>query len=217
MFKDSRNILGIVLILAGAFLALEQFDLIPGSARDGFFGVLLAIAAIALLSLFLADRSRWWAVMVGCFVSGLALVSLLGTFLPEVSENLGGPIFLGFMGLGFLSVFTLNREMWWALIPGGVMFSLAAVAYFESLPGNLPFDPAGLLFIGLGITFIVLSTVKVGNLRLGWGVYPGIPLLLFGLMLALGSEALWSYIGPLMLIAGGAWLLYSSLRNKSGA
>lgn len=214
MLKDSRNILGLILILAGAFLALEQFGLIPGSARSGLFGALLVIAAIALFSVYFTDTKRWWAAMVGFFVSGLAVSSLLSTFMPEVGETLSGPLFLASMSLGFASVYITNREMWWAIIPSGVMLSLAAVAYFESLPGELPFQPAGLLFIGLGLTFMLLSTIKSGGQQLSWGIYPGIPLFIFGLMLALGTEQSWAIVGPLMLIAGGAWLLYSSLRKK---
>lgn len=214
MLKDSRNILGLILILAGTFLSLEQFGLIPGSARNGLFGALLAAAAIALFTLYITNTSRWWAAMVGFFVSGLAISSLLSTLMPEVGERLSGPLFLASMSLGFASVYITNREMWWALIPSGVMLSLAAVAYFESVPGELPFQPAGLLFIGLGLTFMLLSTIKSGGQRLSWGIYPGIPLFIFGLMLALGTEQSWAIVGPLMLIAGGAWLLYSSLRKK---
>lgn len=215
MFKDHRNLLGVLLILFGTYLALEQFGLIPASARGLFPAVLFILASIALFSMYFSNPSRWWAAMVGFFLAGMAISALLGVFAPELSEHIGGPIFLAALSLGFATVYLVNREMWWAIIPSGVTLSLAAVTYFENAPGDPPFEPAGLLFIGLGLTFLLLSTVRSGGLRLSWAIYPGIPLLIFGLMLALGSEALWSYAGPLMLIAGGAWLLYSSLRQRS--
>jgi len=215
MFKDHRNLLGVLLILFGTYLALEQFGLIPANARGLFPAVLFVLAAISLFSMYFANPNRWWAAMVGFFLAGMATTALLSIFAPELSQRIGGSIFMAALSLGFATVYLINREMWWAIIPSGVTLSLAAVSYFESVPGDTPFEPAGLLFVGLGLTFLLLSTVRSGGLRMSWAVYPGIPLLIFGLMLALGSEALWSYAGPLMLIAGGAWLLYSSLRKRS--
>ncbi|MCW5873755.1 MAG: hypothetical protein KIS88_03820 [Anaerolineales bacterium] len=215
MFKDHRNLLGVLLILFGVYLVLEQFGIIPASARGLVPAALFIIAAISLFSMFFANPSRWWAAMVGFFLSGLAISALVGVFAPDMSERIGGPIFLGALSLGFASVFLINRELWWAIIPSGVTLSLAAVSYFESTPEQLPFEPAGVLFIGLGLTFLLLSTVKAQGQQLAWAIYPAIPLLVFGTMLALGTEQSWSVMGPLLLIAGGVWLLYSSLRKRN--
>lgn len=214
MFKDQRNVFGILLILFGTYLALEQFGVIPVSARGLVPAVLFGFAAFSLFSMYFANTTRWWAVMVGFFMSGLALSALVGVFAPEMSARVSGTLFFAGLSLGFAAAYVVQRENWWAIIPGGVMLSLAAVTFFENTPG-IPFEPAGLLFIGMGLTFLLLSTVKNNNIRLSWGIYPGIPLLIFGVMLAIGSEESWAVMGPLLLVAGGVWLLYSSLRKRS--
>lgn len=214
MFKDHRNLLGVLLILFGLYLVLEQFGIIPAEARGLVPAALFALAAAALFSMYFANPSRWWAVMVGFFLSGLSISALLGVFAPELSSRVTGAIFFGSLSLGFASVYLIKRDFWWAIIPAGVTLSLAAVTFFDNTPG-LPFEPAGLLFIGLGLTFLLLSTVKASGQQLSWAIYPGVPLLIFGVMLALGTEESWSIMGPLLLMAGGAWLLYSSLRKRS--
>jgi hypothetical protein len=214
MFRDYRNVLGLVLILAGVLLGLQQFGLLTGSTSDAIFAAAFGLAALMLLGIFVTDRGRWWAALAGLVLLGLALSSALDLVAPKLSDIASGPIFLAMIALGFLITYLSDRRMWWAIIPSGVLFSLALVAYFDEVPGKLPFEPAGLLFIGMGITFLLLALVRENGKRLGWGIYPGIPLFIFGLMLAFGSEASWAIIGPLMLIAGGAWIILSSLRKK---
>lgn len=215
MFKDQRNVLGLALILVGIFFTLEQFGLIPDNARTLLTTALFVIASLVMFGLFLADRQRWWASMVGFFLAGLAGSALLGLVSQQLAETLSGPIFLGSMGLGFASVFLLQREMWWAIIPAGVMFSLTAVSYLEASNLALPFNPSGLLFIGLGLTFLLLTRVRSNGLGMQWGYYPAVPLLVLGVLLSVGSEAYWSILGPLLLIGAGAWLLLGALRKRA--
>lgn len=216
MLKDQRNILGILFILLGIFLVLEQFGLIPPNAREYIAAGLFAVATVVMFGLYFANRSRWWAVMVGFFLSGLAATALLGVIAPELSERLGGAVFMGALGLGFASVYIINRDLWWAIIPSGVMFSLAAVIVAESQP-NLPFEPAGILFTGMGLTFGLLALLQRQRKDYVWAIYPAIPLLVFGLALAFGTAEAWAVLGPLMLIAGGAWLLLNARRKGNPA
>jgi hypothetical protein len=145
---------------------------------------------------------------------GLAITSLLDMVAPNLGGKLGGSVFMGLMAFGFILVYLLDHRMWWAIIPGGVLLSIAAVAYLDQQAGPKGFEPGGVLFIGMGITFLLLSLVRDNGRRLGWGIYPGIPLLIFGLMIAFGTEASWAIVGPVMLILGGAWLLFNALRKK---
>lgn len=214
MFKDYRNLLGILLILAGVLLGLQEFGLLSGDTSDALFAAAFGLAALVLLGIFVTDRRRWWAALAGLILLGLALSSVIDLFAPALGEVASGAIFLAMIGLGFLVTYLSDRRMWWAIIPSGVLFSLALVAYFDELPGSLPFEPAGLLFIGMGLTFLLLSLVRDNGKRLGWGIYPGIPLFIFGLMLAFGTEASWAIVGPLLLIGGGTWIILNSLRKN---
>lgn len=217
MFKDYRNLLGLLLILMGIMFGLEQLGVIDITARDVIFTAAYTIGAVAMFAIFFAERTRWWAALTGFILAGLAISNLLELFAPSISPSIGGPLFLAIMGLGFITIFFIDRRMWWSIIPGGVLLSLAAVSFLEETP-NLPFDPAGVLFIGMGITFLLLAMVRDGGKRLGWGVYPGIPLLIFGLFLSLGGEDIWPILWPVMLIGFGLWLLFSTMRkNKTNS
>lgn len=215
MFKDYRNILGLVLILAGVLLGLQELNVFTGSTRDAVFTAAFGLSAVLMLSIFFSDRRRWWGAIAGLTLLGIAITSLLDMISPNLGDQVGGPIFMALMALGFILVYILDRRMWWAIIPGGVLLSIALVAFFEEVKTPLAFEPAGVLFLGMGITFLLLSLVRDNGKRLGWGVYPGIPLFIFGLVIAFGGETTWSIVGPLMLIAGGGWIIYSSLRKKS--
>lgn len=219
MFKDYRSLLGLLLILMGVMFGLEQLGIIDITARDVIFTAAYIIGAVALFAAFFGDRTRWWAALAGFILAGLAIGNLLELFAPSLGNRISGPLFLAVMGLGFVIVYFIDRRMWWSIIPGGVLLSLATVAFLDGVR-NLPFDPAGVLFIGMGLTFLLLALVRDGGRRLGWGVYPGVPLLLFGLFLSLGGEDIWPKLWPLMLIGFGAWLLISTMRknkNNSGA
>ena len=219
MFKDYRNLLGLLLILMGVMFGLEQLGVINITARDVILTAAYTIGALALFATFFADRTRWWASLVGFILAGLAISNLLEQIAPQIGQRIGGPLLLAIMGLGFITIFFIDRRMWWSIIPGGVLLSLAAVSFLEQAR-NLPFDPAGVLFIGMGLTFLLLAMVRDGGRRLSWGVFPGVPLLVFGLFISLGGEEIWPILWPVMLIGLGLWLLFSTMRknkNNSGA
>jgi hypothetical protein len=214
MFKDYRNSLGLLLILAGVLLGLQQLGVFTGDVRDAVFTAAFGLSAVLLFTIFLGDKRRWWAAVAALTLLGLAFTSLLDMVSPNLGDQLGGPVFMGLMAFGFILIYLVDRSMWWAIIPGGVLMSIAAVAYLDEMNSALPFEPGGILFIGMGITFLLLSLVRDNGRRLSWGIYPAIPLLIFGLMIAFGTEAIWAIVGPVMLIAGGGFLILNALRKK---
>jgi hypothetical protein len=214
MFKDYRNVLGLVLILAGVLLGLQELGVFTGSVRDAVFTAAFGLSAVLLFTIFMGDRRRWWAALAALTLLGLALTTLLDMVAPNLGSKLGGSVFMGLMPFGFILIYLLDHRMWWAIIPGGVLMSIAAVAYLDQQVGPKGFEPGGVLFIGMGITFLLLSLVRDNGRRLGWGIYPGIPLLIFGLMIAFGTEASWAIVGPLLLILGGAWIIFNAVRKK---
>ena len=57
----------------------------------------------------------------------------------------------GIPGLIFAQVFIRNRAQWWAIIPAGVLLTLAGISLIESL---VPWVHSGwLFFFGLAVTF----------------------------------------------------------------
>ncbi|WP_269089290.1 hypothetical protein [Thermus thermamylovorans] len=122
----------------------------------------------------------------------------------------GGALFLLGAGFGFAGVYAADRGQWWALIPGGILLSLAAVALVEGLfPGT---DAGFLLFLGLALTFGLLFLL--GH---RWALWPALGVLV---PLGLGSPPLRGFLAyalPLALILSGGYLFWRGLGRNPQA
>lgn len=209
--KRNNAIWGLLLIVGGLLFLLQNFGLFSGLSALVWM-LLFGAGGLFFLYLFLNDRqTTWWAAIPGCTLLGLATISLIGEFGPAALDPITGPLFLASIGMGFVLVYLANPEHWWALIPGGVMVTLAAVAGVDEL--GLPnFDSGGLFFIGLGLTFALVALLPnqhQQNTR--WALIPAAVLLIMGILIGVSFEAALGYIWPFVLIVGGAVLLWRAL------
>jgi hypothetical protein len=103
-------------------------------------------------------------------------------------------------------------QMWWAVIPAGVLLTLAAVVGVDSyLPG---IETGGLFMIGLGLTFVVVAFIPTPQGRMWWAWIPASVLTIIGLIMTAAAGNLIKYVWPAALILGGAALLYYTLRSR---
>ena len=196
--KRTEAALGLALILLGSLFLLDQMGL---AAARGLWGGGMVLAGVALLAAGLQGRAHFYWVIPGAGLLGLGLGARVG-------GDLGGALFLGLTGLGFLLVFALRPADWWALIPGGALLSLALVALLEALwPGG---EAGWVLFVGLSATFGALFAL--GH---RWALWPALGLLV-PLVLSLPGvgEAL-GYLFPLALVLLGAWLLFRGFSGRA--
>jgi hypothetical protein len=215
MQRDYRSLLGIFLIAGGLLLGAQQFGLVSGDWSDAVFAGLWALGALFFFDLYRRDRNQWWFGLVAFILAGLAVSGLISLFFPAVGDAIGGAIFFGAMATGFILVYRRDSNNWWALIPAGVMLSLAAITVVDDLPIQLPFDEGGLLFLGMGLTFLVLTQIKVAGERLAWAIFPAIALLLFGVFVAFGRSASWNIVWPSLIIIFGLYFLVDAMRKRS--
>ncbi len=217
MKRDNAAFLwGGLLIIAGLGLLLQNLHLVNLDwLWQLFWTVLFAAGGVAFLGVFLRSRENWWALIPGFTLLGLGGVLALNVISSQLSDRLGGPLFLGSIGLGFWAVYAARRENWWAVIPGGILWSLAAFVFLEPF---LP-EPAGVsvMFFGMALTFLIVALLPVEEGRMTWAFIPGGILAVIGLFMALSSFTtqfltLAAVVGPLALIAAGGYLLY---RNAS--
>ena len=213
MRRDPRIVIGLLLILAGVLFGLQELNLISGQWEDPIFALAYGVGMIFFLSSFARDRSRWWAALAGLVLLALTLLKISEMALPNFADQFGGALLLGLMSLAFFVVIAVDRRMWWALIPAGVLLSLTAMLVVDELVDPLPFDSAGILFIGMGLTFLVINFMTVDGERMNWAIFPAVPLLIFGLFIAFSQQALWAYIWPAILVLGGLYFLVSSIRR----
>ena len=214
MDKNFNTIFGILLIAAGVLLGLQQFGYLSGNVGDAIFTGVWAIGAIYFANLYLRDRMQWWFALIAFILASMTLTNLLNLLVPSLGDNIGGAIFLGAIGAGFLVAYARQRANWWAIIPAGVLFTLAVISVVDNFPGVLPFESGALLFFGIGLTFLTISFMNIEGQRFSWALIPAIVLIAFGVFVGFGQTASWNIIWPALIILFGAYFLVSSLRKS---
>jgi len=200
-----RILWGLLLVLAGIIFLLNSMGTI--AIGDYQWAIILALGGLAFLSVFLADRQQWWALFpsFGLLIGG-SVIFIENAF-PGLSGEVSGSIAMGGIGLAFLLIFVTNFKNWWALIPAGVMLSLAAMLL-------LGFESGGVFLIGLGVTFGVLGFVPTEHGRMRWAFIPAVVLILVGVFVTLAAYELFDLLWPLGLIAAGLIIIYFVIRTR---
>ncbi len=203
---------GGLLIVAGIGLLLQNLGLVNLNwLWDAFWTLLFAVGGLAFLAVFLRDNENWWALIPGFTLLGLSGLIGLSLVSESLAGRIGAPLFLGSIGLGFWAVYAVRRDQWWAVIPGGVLFSVAALTFLEPL---LP-EPLGVsvMFFGMALTFLLVALLPTPQGRMTWAFIPSGVLFVIGLFMAFSSFSaqfvtLAAVVGPLALIIAGGYLLY---------
>ena len=111
-----RLIAGGLLVVIGFLALLDSLTIIPFTGI--IWGLMFAAGGAAFLVYLAGNRAAWWAVIPGMVLLSLGALILMDTFFPTWGDKAGGFIFLGGTGLAFWLVYLMNRDYWWAIIPG---------------------------------------------------------------------------------------------------
>jgi hypothetical protein len=206
----SRVFWGLLLIAGGVIFLLENLNILEVGGL--FWAVLFAIAGLVFLTVFIGDRQHWWALIPGIILLAIGSLIFLDAVSPQATERLGGVIVLGGIGLAFLIVYLVNRANWWALIPAGVMFTLAAVALLEGTMSD--FETGGIFFLGLGLTFLLVALLPTPDGYMRWAFVPAGVLLLIGILMTAALTQVINFVWPLALILAGLFLVLRAFRSR---
>lgn len=122
---------------------------------------------------------------------------------------------LGGIALGFWTIYLTDIDRWWAVIPAGVMTTLALVTLTDKF--GAAFDGGGTLFLGMGVTFLLLWVLPSRGRRMTWALFPGVVLLVIGLLLSAARASLLNYIVPSLFILIGAYFLLRTFSSGTRA
>lgn len=204
--KSGSQIWGTLLILIGLVLladnlgVLEQWEIPVAS-------LILGSISLVFLGVFVHDHEHWWALIPG-MVTGVIAVAVLAAERGLIADYVVGASIVGGVGLPFLLIFLLDRDHWWALIPGMTMIGIAAAIFLEGI-GVIGGPATGGLIVG-GVALGFLSIYLVDRQQ-WWALIPGgaTGIVAFFLMLAAASRFIW----PVAIILTGLLMLRGSLRG----
>jgi hypothetical protein len=208
---SSDLLIGGVIVAVGVIILLQNLGVF-GAARDLIWTTLFTAGGLAFIGAVAQNPARWWALIPGAALLSLGVLIGVSAFAPALAAW-GGTIFLGGLGLGFLGVYLLRRDLWWALIPGGVLMTLGVVAgvgerFADSLGGAI-------FFFGLALTFglvALLPSDEPASRR--WAFIPAGVLFVLALITLMNVPVLMNIIGPALLILFGLALLYRALTHR---
>jgi len=75
-------------------------------------------------------------------------------------------------------------------------------------------ETGGVFMLGLGLTFLLVAVLPNERRQMKWAFIPAGILGLLGLFIMAAAEELLKIIGPVALIALGAWLLFRYFRPR---
>jgi hypothetical protein len=209
---EMTAIWGVLLVGAGLLFLLANMGLFE-RGMDLVMAMLFAAGGLVFLYVFTRNRAQWWPLIPGCALLGLGSLMFLSAIFPLLGDALGGTIFLGALGTGFWAIYLNRREHWWAIIPGGVLWTLAIVAGIDGLfPGT---EAGSVFFLGLGATFGLLYLLPTTEGRIRWAIYPAAAMAVMGLFVAVQQARLAEYVWPLALIVAGLVFIARALARRS--
>ena len=147
--------------------------------------------------------------------SGMALLGLgatVGLGIVGLGGLLSGSLFLAALSVAFWLVYLRDRQHWWAMIPGGVLATLAIVSAMGDIVPWI--ETEGLFFLGLALTFGLVYLLPGLGSRQSWALIPAGILFVIGAIVTLATSSLLSFVWPVVLIAIGLVLVYRALRAR---
>ncbi|MEK7785856.1 MAG: DUF5668 domain-containing protein [Chloroflexota bacterium] len=204
MKRNLNALWGLLLIGLGVLYLLKNFGVLDG--LEFIWPLLFAVAGLAFLFVFFTNREHWWALIPGFTLLGLAATTGSQLLLSEFPGEWSGAIFLGAIGLSFWAVYLARRDNWWAIIPGGVLLTLATTAAVSDRLEDV--GTGGVFFLGLALTFALVFLFT----RMRWALIPSAALAVMGVLFYIGFENLINFFWPIVLIFVGLFLIIRVLR-----
>ncbi|NLF51546.1 MAG: hypothetical protein GX577_10455 [Leptolinea sp.] len=206
---NRKFVVGLFFILLGVgtlFSNLGYFSL-----NHIIWPAFFAAGGLIFMYFFAVSRSNWWAAIPGCVLLSIGAIIALPYVAANLEDVLAGPIVLAGISLGFWLVYLRVPSNWWAIIPAGVMLTVASITLIRSDNG---LATAGVFFIGLGLTFALVALLPGAALRMAWPWIPAGILLLMGFLFISSASNLAAYVLPVGMILGGLVLMVRALGRR---
>lgn len=201
---------GVTLLSVSAIVLLGEY---APAFSDNWGGVIiLGGISLAFWLVYLVERTNWWALIPGSIMLIVAIAVFLSEVYPGLPGAWTGAIIVGGIGLAFWAIYLVNRQFWWAVIPGGVMLTIGVMVLLEPYLTGLAMG--GTFFLGIGLTFALLSILPTPDGRMRWAIYPAGVLAIMGLLLMASLPSVLNILWPVALILIGLFLIYRTVTRS---
>jgi hypothetical protein len=205
--KSGRQALvwGGLLILFGVMALVSTLT----SLSAWVWVAILAAAGLGVFAVYLADRSDWGLLIPAYVLWAIAGLIALIT-LNVLRDEFVATYVLAAIALPFIVVFLRDRAQWWALIPAYVLLAVGLMVGLteQGILSDL-LVPAYVMF-AIAIPFLV---VYARNPSEWWPLIPAVILVVIGLSF-LVAEAAVQYVGPVVLLLAGIWILVRQFARR---
>ncbi len=216
--SNSRQVLGVSLVLIGVFWLLYRFDWIQIQPE-------LIIASLFLLSGVLmfssyARAPQVWKLFVGMLLIFIS-IPIFNEALNWFADDLVGVIFLWMLGFIFLWIYARDHSQWWAIIPGGIFVTIGVMVMMETMRFIHHSLIPAIFFLGFAATFGFLYLIRSPFNKTGWAIWPAgtafaIAVFIIASELDLLNFDVMGYLLPVGMIVIGIYLVYRSYRQANG-
>lgn len=203
------------LIPGGVMLFLALVTLLVDNVGGEWIGsAFLFLIGLSFFIVYTSNRTRTWALLVAYILFVLSIAPAMASFGGDVPAYFG-VIFLLAVAIPFYVVYFRSGEKnWWAVIPAGVLTTLAIIAGL-AIAGFIRDTETGgisnaILMGGLAATFAVIWLRHAKD----WAKIVTIILALLAVasgFFASYTEIFW----PVAVILAGGYLLFTALRSKA--
>jgi len=206
---NRKFLIVIFFLLAGVITLFANLGYF--SFGELFGSGLLLVGGLVFLYYFAVSKSNWWAAIPGCILFSVGVTASLPWVAPGLEGRLGGPIVLAGISLAFWLVYLRVPTHWWAIIPAGVMLTLASITLMSTENGM---ETGGVFFIGLGLTFALVALLPGSSLRMAWPWIPAAVLIIMGFLFIASAAQLASLILPAAMIIAGIVLTFKAIIKR---
>ena len=202
------------LIPGGVMLFLAMTTLLVDNVGGEWVGSLfLFLIGLSFLVVYLNNRTRTWALLVAYILGVLSIAPAMASGGGDTAAYFGS-VFLFAVALPFFIVYFRDEKNWWAVIPAGVMTTLAVIAGAAIAgwiqDGNEGVFANAFLMGGIAATFAVVWLRHDKP----WAKVVTIVLAALGvasIFFASYTEIFW----PVAIILVGVYLLYTAMRPRT--
>ncbi len=215
MSREKNNLyIGAIIILIGVLILLSNINILH-DLDDLFGGAFLLLLSFLFFNVYNRDRSKWWPLLPATVLAVLGAGVVLQSFLPFASDLIGAAFMFSVFSV-FAYVYSRQPSQWWAVIPPGTAFTLGVIVLVDEI--NVMSSEMGgvVFFLGLGLTFYYLWSLRSDNANLNWAVWPASVLMILAIITYV-DQATWlndEFIFPLLLVLAGVMIIASGMRKN---